>query len=411
MYADDTSIYFPFDSKNVRQNLRRLQSDLDNIWKWSNRWHLEFKASKSVDMTFHSVKKLVPLLPRFKMGSNVIPSKQFHKHLGLTLDENLNFIEHVSVLGKRFQKMVNPLRALNFKLPSRHIEKMYLTFILPILDHSDILYQSASVNSLAMLERTHYRAACAVSGVIHGSNTSKVLKNLNWETLVKRRRIHLNCYTFKAVKGLKPQYVLDILSDHKANNRPDINLRNRREYILPARISKRYKTSPALSLVANINSIFSEIQNHNSFQSFKRSQKSKLFPIKITTPTTHMKLPLKLAKLLNRMRVGLILKSHFFSHNFTNIQTPECPCGSRIQNEKHFFLDCTLLNNNRLDLLLDFESLNVDIYYRNLNKANKINFLLYGNPKFTVVTNDKIIKTTSEYISKSKHVFYFRNPN
>ena len=111
------------------------------------------------------------------------------------------------------------------------------------------------------------------------------------------------------------------------------------------------------------------------------------------------------------MRVGLLLKSHLFAHNFSNVPTPACPCGHRNQNEKHFFLDCTLLAANRAVLLREFESLNVDDKFSNLNKINKIKFLLYGNPNLTVYVNDKIIEATSQFIVNNKNAFAYIRPN
>ena len=111
--------------------------------------------------------------------------------------------------------------------------------------------------------------------------------------------------------------------------------------MLPVNISKRYATSPSVLLVKNINYLENEILAHENFQRFKCHTRDKHFPCTNTTPTTHLKIPLKNAKYLNRMRTGLILKSHMFSHNFTDVLSPSCRCGSRTQNEKHFFLECT----------------------------------------------------------------------
>ena len=307
--------------------------------------------------------------------------------------------------------MVNPLRLLKHKLPSKHLEKIYSTFIIPVLDHGDILYQSCCVNSLSQLESIHYRAACCVSGAIRGSNTSKVLKNLNWETLATRRQYHLNCYSYKVEKGLKPSYIQDILVDlQNADNRQERNTRNRQKYMLPARISSRYKTSSSLSLVNNnnINTINTEIFKYDTFASFKRNQRSKLYPIHNRTPTTHLNLPIDEAKFLNRMRVGLCLKSHQYAHNFASADDPKCQCGYRSQSENHFFLDCPMTANTRAYLLRAYGALGIDAHYASLTKTNKIKFLLYGNSTLTVNTNDKILKATSEFITSHKNLLNLR---
>ena len=112
----------------------------------------------------------------------------------------------------------------------------------------------------------------------------------------------------------------------------------------------------------------------------------------------------------NRIRPNL-LRSHLFAHNFESVPSPSCPCGHKNQTVKHFFLDCTLLADNRTDLLLGLESLTVDVKFRNLNKNNKIKFLLYGDPNLTINDNDKVIEATSKFIANSKNIFKFGNLN
>ena len=201
IYADDTSLYYPLKHDDIQNGITELQTDLNKISIWAQKWHMEFEPSKCRDITFHSARKRVPIIPSTFLGNKEIPRVQSHKHLGIILDESLNFKEHVNTLIGRYQKMVNPLKALSFKMPSKHLEKIHNTFMIPILDYGDILYQSAPKFNLAALDRVHYRAACNVSGVIHGSSTVKVLRNLNWQTLDSRRKYHMSCYAFK----MKPQ--------------------------------------------------------------------------------------------------------------------------------------------------------------------------------------------------------------
>ena len=274
---------------------------------------------------------------------------------------------------------------MSFKLPSKHIEKIYTTFILPVVDYGDLIYNGAPKFDLELLESAHYRAACSVSGVIHGSSTIKVLNNLNWSRLEDRRKYHIANYCFKVYENSKPSYVTHALNRFLAPVRPFVReLRGRNQrYIMPARISKRLLGSPIPVIAKTINSLLPQFETAVSFASFKHQQKTKLFKINNRTPTTHLKLPLKNSKLLNRMRVGLILKSHKHAHNFRNTPTPRCPCGHRLQNEKHFFLDCALLTVQRQKLFGTMAQLEVLDQFNRLTKLQKWKFLLYGEDTLT----------------------------
>jgi len=304
--------------------------------------------------------------------------------------------------------MINPLKALSFKLPSKHIEKIHNTFMLPILDYCDTIYCSAPALQLKSLDRTYYRAACSVSGVIHGSNTVKVLENINWQTLVSRRLYHLNCYSFNVHKQNKPRYIKSIFQQYANPERRDMMvLRNRQLYNIPARTSKRYDRSSILVIAKIINQNYQKFNEARSLSSFKSHYKSEHSSICNILPTTHLKLPIMHAKLLNRLRVGLLLNGHRYAHNFQNTPTPACPCGARTQNEKHFFLDCTLLTAQRNVLFRTLEQLNLRHFFNNLTRVNKTKFLLYGNHENTIVLNDDVMNASAKFIFDCKNVFSF----
>ena len=205
LYADDTSIYMPINRENPIQNLALLQQDLNSLSQWSRQWHIIFKPSKSIDITF--TKSGTSNYQDLFLDANPIPQKLSHKHLGFILDNNLNFNAHVIDLASKVQKKINPLKFLSKSLKSCYLETIYLSFIRPHFDYCDILYNSANKTNLDRLERIHYQAALHVSGCIHGSNTQKVLSCLNWQNLSSRRAERLKFYMFKTCKLSPPVYI------------------------------------------------------------------------------------------------------------------------------------------------------------------------------------------------------------
>ena len=410
IYADDTSVYQPLEHNKTQENMLKMQRNLDKIFEWSRLWHLEFKASKSRDITFRPSKKRLPVIPDLCLGNNLIPRVDSHKHLGIILDENLNFKKHVSELSKKYQKMVNPLKALSYKLPAKHIEKIHNTFMLPILDYGDLIYLSAPTTQLTVLDRIFYRAACCVSGAIRGSCTIKVLNNLNWQSLGARRDYHVRCYGYNVYRDAKPSYIKAIFTRYVRPARPNImQLRNRKIYTIPARISKRLENSSTIQIVKAINNNYVKCLESTSLPSFKHKYRQDHKKISNILPTTHLRMPIFHAKYLNRLRVGLLLNSQRYAHNFLDTPTPGCSCGARTQNEKHFLLDCTLLNDQRNDLLQALEGLDLRQHFTNLNKSNKVIFLKYGDKKLTTFQNDHIMRISASFIFQSRFAFIHRS--
>ena len=112
-----------------------------------------------------------------------------HKHLGITLDSKLTFLDHINEKINIANKHVGVLRHLSKYLPIPTLEQMYKMFIRPHLDYGDIIYhipKSSNVFDSSILlhplmeriERVQYHAGLAITGCWRGSNGSKIYDEL-----------------------------------------------------------------------------------------------------------------------------------------------------------------------------------------------------------------------------------------
>jgi hypothetical protein len=191
MYADDCILFLtmltvdPKVNPAVSNNL--IQSDLNRLTAWSQDWKLNFKAEKSKEVIFHSPRINLQDYPSLQLHGNIIPTGSSHKHLGFTLDSCLTFEELLTNVIIKCNTLLNPLKALKLKLESRHLERLYFSFILPHLEYGSVIFDSAKVTPLSRLDQIHYRAALIVSGCIQGTACNKVFKCLDWMPLSQRR--------------------------------------------------------------------------------------------------------------------------------------------------------------------------------------------------------------------------------
>ena len=186
------------------------------------------------------------------------------------------------------------------------------------------------------------------------------------------------------------------------------NLRNSRLFKFPNTASSRYLNSPSLRLLKNFDTLDNDLTSSLTLSIFKANLKKKYFSIANTTPTTALGLPRQNEIFINRIRVGLLLNSSRYSHNFLDTPSPACRCGHHFQNVAHLFFNCTLIENQRQTLLESLTALNINDRFDNLNYNCKIKFLLYGDTNYTHETNKKIILATSQFIASSKFTFRHR---
>ena len=152
--------------------MTKLNKDLVKICHWAYQWKTSFNAdvSKQGHNIVFSRKKTVSNHPIAFFINVSIKSAVSQKHLGLFLDEKLNFLEHIDEKIKKVTKKINLLRKLNLMLPCSSLSVIYKSFVRPHLDYGDTVYDQPSNSSLSdKIESLQYNATLAIAGAIRGS--------------------------------------------------------------------------------------------------------------------------------------------------------------------------------------------------------------------------------------------------
>ena len=128
-------------------------------------------------------------MPSFHLFNNAsikqVPSE---KHLGMILDNKLNFREFLKNIWNKVNKTIELLRKLQNILPREPLLIIYKSFVRPHLDYSDVIYDQHYNNSFHQkLESIQYNAALAITGAIRGSSREKLYEELGLESLKQRR--------------------------------------------------------------------------------------------------------------------------------------------------------------------------------------------------------------------------------
>jgi hypothetical protein len=121
LFADDTCLFIEVD--NHQDSANKLNEDLASISDWSKRWLVSFSPQKTEEMIITN--KGPTDYPPIKLDNNLIKRVPTHKHLGLTLSQDLSWKTHVYNIGKKAYNCLGLLRPLKSKLDKRSLEIMY----------------------------------------------------------------------------------------------------------------------------------------------------------------------------------------------------------------------------------------------------------------------------------------------
>ena len=134
-----------------------------------------------------------------------------HKHLGLILSNNCSWTEHINSISDKAWPRLNLMRTLKFRVSRRSLEKMYISYVRPLIEYSNSVWDNCSTESKNQLESIHIEAGRVKTGATKLCSIEKLFADLGWESLQKRRNKHKLVIFYKILHGIAPTYLSDIV--------------------------------------------------------------------------------------------------------------------------------------------------------------------------------------------------------
>ena len=200
LFADDTSLFSIVNCVNTSAST--LNKDLFKIQDWAYQWKMSFNPdrTKQTQEIIFSRKKNAATHPPLFFNNSGIKLSSIQKHLGLPLDSKLSFSEHINDKIHQANKGVGLLRKVQTILPRNSLLTIYKSFIRPLLDYTDVIYDQPSNASFSKkIGSVQYNAALAITGAIKGSSREKLYQEIGLEYLYRRRWARRLCLLYKVL--------------------------------------------------------------------------------------------------------------------------------------------------------------------------------------------------------------------
>ena len=153
-------------------------------------------------------------------GSTTLRQTPCHKHLGIILQNNCRWDEHIRSVINKTSMLISCLRSYKYKISRKALETMYKSFILPLFDYADIVWDNCTDTQSKMLENLHLEAIRIIIGGIRGTSHQKLYEESGFCTLKERRKRHKLLMFHKMILGLCPQYLSNLLPPLVAHINP-----------------------------------------------------------------------------------------------------------------------------------------------------------------------------------------------
>jgi hypothetical protein len=163
MFADDTTIHT--NETDISKVAFSLQKSANELQSWTEYNHMALNPSKTEVMLLTTRQKrqnLTSLLPTVTVCNQPLKEIQHHKILGVTIDNNLSWSEHIKILSKNVAKKAFQLSRIKHFLNPQSRKLFYTGHIQSAIDYASTLWDSASGNTMKPLISAHRRAIKSV---------------------------------------------------------------------------------------------------------------------------------------------------------------------------------------------------------------------------------------------------------
>ncbi len=168
-------------------------------------------------------------------------------NLGVLFDSNLSFYSHISSICKTAFFHLKNISKLKPMLSMSNAEKLIHAFMTSRLDYCNALLGGCTARLINKLQMVQNAAARVLTRTRKYDHISPVLSTLHWLPTKHRIDFKILLTTYKALNGLVPQYLSELLS-HYSPPRP-LHSQNSGHLIIP-RISKSTTGGRSFSYLA-----------------------------------------------------------------------------------------------------------------------------------------------------------------
>ena len=155
LFADDTNAFATDKDLSVLNHIINIELIKLNDWFTANK--LSVNTVKSCFILFgHKSKKYDSSLINLSMNGTVLSQVKHTKFLGVLIDENLSWSEHINLVTNKISKSVGIICKLKHILPASVLHTLYNSLVLPYLNYCTLIWasnKSYKLNKILLIQK------------------------------------------------------------------------------------------------------------------------------------------------------------------------------------------------------------------------------------------------------------------
>ena len=149
----------------------------------------------------------LPSVPSWNINNVPIKRSQCSKSLGLLIDENPTWENHVDALSKKIASVVGAIKRISHCLPPTALQDVYYGLLQSHFDYCSMVWYNSGKTLREKLQRLQNRAARVLTNSNYDADASILLNDLGWQNLETQRQIQKALMVYKSLNCLAPDYM------------------------------------------------------------------------------------------------------------------------------------------------------------------------------------------------------------
>ena len=146
LFADDTNIYY--ESDNLKSLERTINKELEKLHDWLCLNRLSLNISKTNFVIFHAINKPKTYSMTLLINKHAINETNSVKYLGILIDSQLTFKNHIDELIKKNSRATGVLYKLRPFVNTKILTSVYYSIVYPFILYGIVVWGNASNTSI-----------------------------------------------------------------------------------------------------------------------------------------------------------------------------------------------------------------------------------------------------------------------
>lgn len=243
LFADDTSTIY---SNNELKNIQEVYNkELIKVSEWLTANKLTLNILKSNVVIFHPKYKKINEKIEIKINQKTIKENNYAKYLGVLIDKNLTWNEHIQSINFKISKGNGILYKLRDFVSKQILRTLYYSFIQPYIDYGLLNWGSAPKSYLEIIRKNLNKTIRIMSFKGKYESTKELFENFKILDFDSNHKYKIGTFMYKLNNNLLPIKISNMF--HKLNTGKE-NVTS--GYLLPSvktNFGKRFITFTGIS--------------------------------------------------------------------------------------------------------------------------------------------------------------------